>query len=67
MTAHDSADDPKHADADRDYESVGADIVVSHTRDEMQMRVTALRRHLRSAFAAAPESRKPDESDKADD
>jgi hypothetical protein len=59
MTTHDSSSSDARTDfAEPDYESVGADIVVSHARDEMQMRVSALRHRLRVAFSATPQTRK---------
>jgi hypothetical protein len=60
-------DSSNHAKTDvdhPDYESLGADIVVSHARDEMQTRVSALRQRLRTAFSTTPQTRK---SAKADD
>jgi hypothetical protein len=58
--------DNRTATDDLDYESVGAEIVASHARDEMQARVSALRRHLRTAFAATkPSEAGPDQG--ADD
>jgi hypothetical protein len=50
----DPSDNATPDNADCDYESVGADIVVSVAREAMQTRVSALRRHLRTAFSAAP-------------
>ena len=62
--------DPSHdAKADstgRDYESLGADIVVSHVRDVMRTRISALRSRLRSAFSTVPEKPRADESTETD-
>jgi hypothetical protein len=51
MTEHSSDNDKSDSAADLDYESVGADIVVTHAREEMQTRVSALRRSLKTAFS----------------
>jgi hypothetical protein len=52
-----------------DYETVGAKILASHARDEMQSRVKQLRHCLKSAFSlkAADHPRQSAEASEADD
>jgi hypothetical protein len=62
MSSHTPSKDDS---TERDYESVGADIVVSHARDKMQTCVSTLRRHLKTAFSPAPETERPEPDDKS--
>lgn len=54
MTTPNSLEDNENrndSENDTDYETVGAKILVSHARDEMQAGVSRLRNCLKSAFS----------------
>jgi hypothetical protein len=66
MSSHTPSKDDKADSIERDYESVGADIVVSHARDQMQTGVSVLRRYLKTAFSSVPAAERPNGDDKSD-